>query len=315
MKQFLIRTLIFFVLVIGILAGFGKGIDSYISRKASFKCKDGIRYVVLGNSHPEQAYNDSLIDRFQNLSQAAETYFYTSIKTRRLVEQNPRLDTFFIEFSNTDLLAGWNKFIWGSRVLSWRYPLYSPFMDLSESRVLMEHNLSGLNSCLPLALKDNLGRILHHDLNYTDKIGGFVYNTRAKVDSILAQKDFRQQVALNRPAQNEISDCNVEYLQKLVHYLLDHGKKIYLVRSPLHPSYPGFANEAKYEEILHGFSNIEYLDFKNFSQDNEDYVDLEHLNFRGARKFSIFFNTLLREGLLQRENKQQLIDEKIKQMR
>ena len=314
MQQFLIRSLLFLALAIGVIAGVGTAIDSYIVRKASFKCKDGIHFVVLGNSHPEQAYNDSLIDHFQNLSQAAETYFYTYLKTRQLVEQNPRLDTFFIEFSNTDLLVDWNRFIWGSRVLFWRYPLYAPFMDFSEERVLMENNLSGLNGCLPVSLKDNLGRIIHHDLDYTGKIGGFVYNPRAKVDSFLAQKDLRQQFEARRLDQNTVCECNVLYLQKLMHYLADHGKKVYLIRSPLHPSYPGLGNEAKYQEILHGFGNIDYLDFKDFPLDNEDYVDLEHLNSRGGRIFSIWFNALIRQGLLQKVNKQQLIDENIKQI-
>src|SRR5882762_4012173 len=145
MKRFLTWSLIFFFVVIGLLVSVTAIIDTYLARKASFKCSADARYVVLGNSHPEQAYNDSLIDNFQNLSQAAETYIYTFTKANKIVEQNKQIETVFIEFSNTDLLPDWNKWIWGSEVLSWRYPIYSPFMGLEEKKVLLLNNFSGFN--------------------------------------------------------------------------------------------------------------------------------------------------------------------------
>ena len=315
MKRFITLTLVFLFIAIGLIASFTAGVDAYLNRKAIFKCRENARCIVLGNSHPEQAYNDSLIDDFQNLSQAAETYFYTFIKAKKIFEQNNQIETVFIEFSNTDLLQDWNKWIWGSSILGWRYPLYSPFMSLEEKKFLALKNFSGLNNCLALSLKDNVSRILHHDINYSGQIGAFVYNTREKVDSFLTQVDIRREFTKREKEQDQVSVENIAYLEKLIQFLTAHKKKVFLIRSPLHRSYPGLGNQAEYEKILHDrFAGIEYLDFKAFPLQNADFVDLEHLNFKGARKFSLWFNQLLKEGLLEKDNKQQFIEEEIKKV-
>ncbi|MBN9379412.1 MAG: hypothetical protein J0H74_01520 [Chitinophagaceae bacterium] len=316
MKRFLIQSFIFLSIAVGLIAIVTVVMDAYIVRKASFKCRADAKYVVLGNSHPEQAYNDSLLDHFQNLAQAAETYLYTFIKAKEIFEQNKQIETVFIEFSNTDLLPEWNKWIWGSAVLSWRYPIYSPFMGMEENKVLLLNNFSGVNNCLPLSLKDNAIRVVHHDLDYSNEMGGFVYNTREKVDSFLEHDNLKENFERVRKNQDHISSYNVVYLTKLVQYLKEKHKRVILIRSPLHRSYPGLGNEAEYEKILHtAFVGVEYLDFNAFPLANADYVDLEHLNFRGARKFSLWFNQLLKEGLLDKENKQQFIEERIKEVR
>ena len=41
------------------------------------------------------------------------------------------------------------------------------------------------------------------------------------------------------------------------------------------------------------FASIPFLDFNKFELNKEDYADLEHLNFKGANKFSKWFDNLL----------------------
>ena len=87
---------------------------------------------------------------------------------------------------------------------------------------------------------------------------------------------------------------------------------VYLIRSPLHPKYEGYGNEFKFKELLNGeFKDVEFLDFANYLVPNNEFGDLEHLNFVGAKKYSLFFNRLMKEGLLQKNNKQRFIDEQI----
>jgi hypothetical protein len=315
MKKFLTQLFFFLAITIGLIAITTVALELYIAKKARFKCRPDAEYIVLGNSHPEQAYNDSLIDHFQNIGQAAETYLYTYIKTKEIIDQNKQIKTVFIEYSNTDLLSAWNKYIWGSGVMFWRYPLYSPFMSIKEKSVLAVNNFSGLNSSLSFSLKENMIRIVHHDLDYSKAIGGFLYNEREKVDSLLAHSNIQEEFQSLKKHQDEISTYNVTCLSNLVAYLKANNKRVILVRSPLHKAYSGLANEEVYEKILHTqFADVEYLDFGSLPLANSDFVDLEHLNFRGARKFSIWFNQLLKEGLLDKENKQEFINEKMKEM-
>ena len=56
-------------------------------------------------------------------------------------------------------------------------------------------------------------------------------------------------------------------------------------------------DEQKFQSIRkHYFSKIEYIDGIDFPISNEEFGDLEHLNFRGAKKFSIFFNTIVQKN-------------------
>jgi hypothetical protein len=57
------------------------------------------------------------------------------------------------------------------------------------------------------------------------------------------------------------------------------------------------------------FGDIEYLDFSKFPLSMEEYGDLEHLNEFGAKRFSIWFNKMIKDGLLEMDNKQKYINE------
>jgi hypothetical protein len=309
MRKFTTQLIAFLLICICLLLLADMVIENAVSRNASFRIKDDAKYIVLGNSHPEQAFNDSLIDNLRNLGQAAETYIYTYLKATRIIEQNKNIQVVFVEFSNSNLLPEWNKWIWGPEIMSWRYPIYSPFMDLKEKKFLFQHDLTELDNCLMLSIKDNFIRLVHHDFDYPNEIGAFLYNPRAKVDSFLAAPRLYEEFLENERNREQISDANLHYLEALISFLAGSGKKVYLIRCPLHKSFPGLGNEVVYKRIIEEkFKGIEFLDFKEFPLPNSDFVDLEHLNNRGAMKFSIWFNRLLKDGLLDKNDKQRFIN-------
>ena len=61
------------------------------------------------------------------------------------------------------------------------------------------------------------------------------------------------------------------------------------------------------------FADIEFLDFAKYPLQNSEFGDFDHLNYRGARKFSIWFNQLIDDGLLERTDKQSFINERIEE--
>ena len=62
---------------------------------------DEKKYVFLGHSHAQAAYNDKLIDSAFNLASSGEAYFYTYVKLNKILEDNSdkkiifSLDRFF----------------------------------------------------------------------------------------------------------------------------------------------------------------------------------------------------------------------------
>ena len=84
-----------------------------IKNSANFKLKPQTKYLVLGHSHPECAFNDSLINNLKNLAQTGESYYYTYFKTIKVLEQNPSIEIVFVEFTNNQIYELMNNWIWG----------------------------------------------------------------------------------------------------------------------------------------------------------------------------------------------------------
>ena len=158
---------------------------------------------------------------------------------------------------------------------------------------------------MSLSFKERTIRTLKGDFDYTNKIDGYLHLERNKTDSIV--KTIKTNL---KPSDNPVSELHLSYLDALIQFCVDKGKKVILVRSPQHELASDFANEKTYQTIRQTrYKNIEYLDFSKFPLLNSQYGDLEHLNHKGAKKFSIWFATLLNNGLLSKKDKQVYINE------
>lgn len=309
MRQF-IQLSITFLIVLFTLIFVSVDLSEYVVNKNSdFKLSNNTKYLVLGHSHPECAFNDSLIENFKNISQSGESYYYTYFKAKKIIEQNPSIETVFIEFTNNQINESMNSWIWKEKYMNYRYPRYSPFMNFTDKMVLAKNNLSGYLNSTSLSLKENSSRIINQNFNFSNSIGGYLYLVRDKTDSLV--NNIKKGYFL--PENFRISENNLEYLNKIIELCEEHGKKVILIRSPQHSKYSGYSNENIYQEIRNNlFPQIEYLDFSKFPLDNSEFGDLEHLNHKGAKIFSIWFAQLLNMEILEKSNKQEFINEEIK---
>jgi hypothetical protein len=265
--------------------------------------------LVIGHSHPECAFNDSLIDGLCNCSNSGEAYFYTFLKTKKIIEQNPQIKTVFIEFSNNQITKHMNDRIWGDKGELPRFPQYASFLGKDDFLLLYKNNSKGVKKNLPIAFRNNVNRVitgLHSNIK-----GGYRYLIRDKTDSLLVAQEKEKKIAVDSANNDELSDTNIAYLTKLIELLKENHIKIYLIRSPLHKKYEGYENEQIFQSVLSAkFSDMEFLDFSKYPLLNSEFGDLGHLNYRGAKRFSLWFNRLIQDGLLEKENKQHFIEER-----
>src|SRR5689334_17086815 len=114
MKRFILRIL-FYSTVSGILIVIALLWSSSIVRSnAQFKIPENVKTIVLGHSHPAEAYNDSLIEDFGNYANVAEAYFYTYFKMIQILDQNPNINTVLVEYTNDQINEERNRRIWGT---------------------------------------------------------------------------------------------------------------------------------------------------------------------------------------------------------
>jgi hypothetical protein len=312
MRRFVKRVSVFLGILISILGGIIIVSNLMIDKKDNFEISKETQYLVLGHSHTEGAFNDSLILNAKNMARGGEHYFFTYLKAKKILESNSNVKAVFLELTNNHIssdVAGW---INNSEKNMTNIPAFSPAMDFSDHRYVFRQNPYAYIRSQEIVIKNNLNFLLYRKKNILLQRdwGGFYANPRQKVDSLL--KNNQKKIVKDKSTEDDFDDSNLIFIDKIRIICKKRGVRLFLIRSPQHPKYTGAKNESKLKEIIKKrYSEIPYLDFNNFLLANGEYADLDHLNFKGAQKFSVFFNSLVKDGLLESNDPEKTIQEKI----
>ena len=284
MKEFLKKITAIFITFILILATAVISLQIIVDSNATFKLDN--ESIILGHSQPECAFNDSLIPGFKNVSESGEPYFYTYIKCKKILAENPQIKNVFIQFGVNNISKIMDSWTWKNKSIYYRYPRFSPFMTTTEHKTLLLNNPKGFFNSLPIFIKYQAKRLLRTNFNYSDILGGHVSHDPWEIDPIepdLLDKDF--------PKENDISSMNILILQRIILLCQQNNINVYLVRCPVMIKNEHSESEILFEKIRgEYFSEIDFLDFSAFPLHNSDFLDSHHLNKLGANKFSIWFN-------------------------
>ncbi|MCX6210664.1 MAG: hypothetical protein NTZ59_14470 [Bacteroidetes bacterium] len=307
MKQFLKQVLLFSSIVIIILTAVFIITRKIVLAKTNYKISNSIEKIIIGHSHPECAFNDSLINNFKNISSSGTNYFYNYYTLIPLLNNNKNIKTVFIEFTNNLKDSGMSEKIWGDNYLPFKYKLFGSYIDSEGFSMLFNKNPGGLINGQLMMLSRHLKIIATSKYNFLEGRGGFKRLFRNKLkDSIKLNEEnsYKKDTIIN------ISEINLSYLEKMIRFCKSKNVNFFLVRSPLHSVNNGMSDEILFQKILHTrFNNVEFLDFKNYPLTDAEFADLDHLNYYGAGKFSKWFNNLLEKGLLSNNNKQKFIND------
>lgn len=310
MKKFIKNTLIFISFICFFFGATIFIINNNINKSEYFQLSKNTSFLILGHSHSQYAFNDSLIDNSKNLSQAAELYFYTYIKLKKIIKENKQVKIVFLEFSNNQIAGEMDEWLESEEDILYRVPKYAAIMDYESYKYIFFKNPNALIKVFPLIFKNDINTLLSSNKDYItcQDWGGYFHHKKAEVDLLLKAR----KIMKNNREKMTYSNINLEYLYKIITYCKYNNIKLFLVRSPQHQEYPILSNEKVFQKIIkNNLKKIPFLDFNKFPLLNQDYVDLQHLNYKGARKLSLFFNNLLRDGLLEKTDKQQFINNEI----
>ena len=308
MKKIIIQLFIFLGLAFLVAIVTIVGSNKWVSEKANFKIETNPQSIVIGHSHVCYAFNDSLIDDFKNMAATGESSFYTYQKAKRLILHNKGIKNIFVVFTNSQITKVANDAIWSDMYLADRYPKYAPFMSTDDLSLVAFNNPKGFLSIQNESVKRNFKFIRKGDDDYikNNDIGGFVYLIK---DSLR----FGKRSPLAKERNTTYSTITTSYVQKIIALCKSNNINVYLIRTPLNIEYNGLYNEDKFQEIVRTtFAGQDFLDFKNFPCKEHEFGDQEHLNYKGAQRFSIFFNSLLKNGFLDSLDKQKVIEDEIK---
>ena len=313
MRKFVKNTSLFVLLIIVIFSTLLIGTTKILNSGSYFLIDENTDKIVFGHSHAANAFNDSLINNFKNLGSSGESFFYTYYKAKKIIEANKQLKTVFIIFTNNQIELRANSWIWSDKYLNHTFPKYAAFIDWEGYKLLAQHNWKSLFASECIALRENLYFIfrLRKQRNYIAATEWGEYGTVNKVFTSESNATKKNEAIIEN---KNTSGYNISYLMKTIALLKKNKINVFLIRSPLHKDYTIINNEF-FLKILNDkkLENM-FLDFKDFPLQTNQFIDSEHLNADGAREFSLFFNKLLVDSLLQKDDKQVIIKEKIDEL-
>lgn len=261
-------------------------ISNYIiNLRSDFKLKPNTNKIVLGNSHPAGTFNDSLISNLKNLADPGDSYFYGYQKLKKIIEQNPQVDSVYVEFNPKTILKWEDSKLWKKH----QVPNYVPFFNFEDHYLFVSINALSYQQEALKGISTNLTRIVLSQYNFIDYIGGYRHNEGSKIDSLMRTHKFDPKKQYARE-EKEISKYDIIYLKKIVRLCATKNITLFFVRSPYHNTFDGHNYEDLFQTYrMTNFGEIPFLDFQGFPMDDTEFKDLEHLNNKGARKFSMWF--------------------------
>lgn len=313
MKKFVKNTSLFVLLIIVIFSTLLIATTKILNSGSYYLIDENVDKIVFGHSHAANAFNDSLIDHLKNLGSSGESFFYTYYKAKKIIENNKQIKTVFIIFTNNQIELRANSWIWSDKYLNHTFSKYAAFIDWEGYKLLMQHNWKSLFASECIALRENLYFIsrLRKQRNY---IAATEWGEHGNINKVFISES-------NATKKNEVivenkntSSYSINYLMKTINLLKENKINVFLIRSPLHKDYP-LTNNVIFLKTLNDYKleNM-FLDFKDYPLQTNQFIDSEHLNAAGAREFSLFFNTLLADSLLQKADKQVIIKKKIDEL-
>lgn len=252
--------------------------------------KPNITTLVLGSSHGLFGYRPCITNEL-NLSFSSQDLYYAYNLLKLSKSKLPNLKTvvlFFSPFSSGfyiqksslavgDLTASMN--------LIWKIPRYTGGR-VTKEELYIEAEAEGF-------LKHRKSQISE---NYETYVMDFQHKTSIATEKI---KEFQENLyienELKRTKKHSIyatQDGAMQYLSLLLEEAMKSNLFIYIVLPPFMQEYVNALDTEQsicfnLDKYLKGFSNVQILDFMHdFSFTKDDFIDIDHLNEKGAIKLS-----------------------------
>lgn len=266
---------------------------NFLYDKFFFKIpKDKVNLIV-GHSHVVYGYNTEYISNSVNVGLSGESYFYNYFKTKKILESNPHIKKVFVEYTNNQIGIGMNDWIWGDKYLQKHLKMYFFLMDKESLNLIYTKNRQGFFTACSKGLFDNLHNVFKSRNILDGSIGGYLKSNENNFNKF---SESNKKLSKKSNAKYSVSYSNLYYLEKIVKLCKKKNVKCYFVRTPMHKSLLIKNSELVYKKIrLSKFQAIPFLDFKDFYLPNSCFLDKEHLNTKGAKIYSKFFNDTIQK--------------------
>lgn len=304
MKKFLLKICLFFGLC---AAAFVGTYAAYFVRlrTMSFALPPDKKIVFIGDSHIEIGVNETLIPNAYNFAKSGDPYLDQLTRLKRLLEDNPQVETIFITATPHSLARYGDQRIFSDFVMQSVVPTAFPLYSRRERDLYLKKDPLRLAKFVFGKPMSSAKRTIDACLSRQRAMA----KLGARHDS--ASRNLEKSIAVERglrPGKKLHGDdsCGTElqvaYLREIVELTRSRGARIIFLNPPLYRA-EEFFDVAYFENLLkEKFSDIEFWDYADFPMPDDCRQDINHLNRWGAEIFSReLAERMKREGIVSEE--------------
>jgi len=241
--------------------------------------------LILGDSHTQCSMDDNIIANSLNMSESADTYFYSYIKLKNIITYNKQIDTLVLAYAPHNISKTQDKWLVDNSINSFKLPLHFFLFDTEDIMSFISNSPFQTVKYAPLTIKNNLGhlyRVLKKEKINRFGIGGF----------LALPNKHSEKTKIKKKSKIEFSTNDVFYLEKIYSYCEKYKIKLILINTPIEQSFEEDSSILlkKYLEFKNDkLSNAILLDCSKIVLKKTFFADKDHLNCQGARFFSEWF--------------------------
>lgn len=299
MRHFLVKILFFVCLFLLLIFCLNKLTTRSVSKNIHYHLPDTVQTVILGHSHAEAAYNDSLLPNSINLGQSGEAYIYTYLKLRKILAANAGIEKVVLEVTNNNLLPEMDDWSFDQSYIRYRYPKYGHLLTQQELWLFMRIEPRAVLEVLSVSLKNNLDYLRNRSIPFYKyaQWGQFEYHEVSKLDSL--KQDLKPKTVpaseSNPDSIITVSKYNLIYLDSIVNLCKQARKQLIFVRAPQHFLYTNPITDRFLKQTLRlKYPQISFIDFGNLPLPDHAYRDFHHVNYIGAEIVSRRLDSILK---------------------
>lgn len=279
MKKFITKIFIFLAITIAsliLVTLINRIIIIYFN---PFDIDEKRNILILGDSHTKFAFNDKILKQTYNISNNADSYFYSYVKLKEIIKDNPHIDTVLISFSTHNIQKSIeNKWLLNDNHLESRLKYYFPLLDFEDIFFIINKK--------PVKVFIGAFSQIHLPISLTYK-GIEVFGGYKNLQHNILAEELEKVKTRTEEESNSLKQANIEkkYLRNIIDYCKDNSVEPILVNTPLHKSIKQEQNKL-YQFYNKYFDDVLFYDFNEIEMKDEFFGDLVHLNPQGATYFS-----------------------------
>lgn len=282
MKFFFKRLSIFIAIIICFVAGMIFSTKYFALANFPFK-QENIHTLILGDSHTQCSINDTLLPNSLNLSESADTYFYSYVKLKRMLKHNPQINTLILGYANFNITDNQDQWLQSENINSFKLPIYFFLFDQNDFSEFAKINPKFFVEFSGNILKRNfshLYRIFTQEKINEFGIGGFL--------ALKKQMEKKEKSINNKNIKStwKQSEIDIFYLKKINDLCKIKNVKLILIATPTQEHSVSTHNSKQVAFWKSQLKEASYLEFSDYKLENDNFADNSHLNAKGAANFT-----------------------------